>query len=50
MAGANVSCLARKEREKTRFNLKVIQMMRTFHIMINLDLNRRGSREGHKPL
>ena len=22
--------------------------MRTFHIPINLDLNRRGSREGHK--
>ena len=24
--------------------------MRTFHIPIILDLNRRGSREGHKPL
>ena len=39
-----------KSGEKTRFNLKIIQMMRTFHITINLDLNRRGSREGHKPL
>ena len=34
--------------EKTRFSLKMIQLMRTFHI--NLDLNRRGSREGRKPL
>ena len=24
--------------------------MRTFHIPINLDLNRRGSQKGHKPL
>ena len=37
-----------KGAEKTRFSLKMIQLMRTFHI--NLDLNRRGSREGHKPL
>ena len=36
--------------EKTRFNLKIIQIIRTYHITINLDLNRRGSREGHKPL
>ena len=36
--------------EKTRFNLKVIQMIRTYQITINLDLNRRVSREGHKPL
>ena len=38
--------------EKTRFNLKMMQKgeMRTFHIPINLDLNRRGSQKGHKPL
>ena len=50
----NVSCLACKlwvkERKETPFNLKMTQMMRTFHIPLNLDLNRQGSREGHKPL
>ena len=28
----------------------MIQMMQIFHISINRDLNRRGSREGHKLL
>ena len=36
-----------KGAEKTRSNFKMIQMMRTFFMSINLDLNRRGSREGH---
>ena len=39
-----------KGAEKTRFNLKMVQMMRTFHSPINLYLNRRGSRKSHKPL
>ena len=40
-------CVVSKGAEKTCFTLKMIQMMRTFHIPINLDLNGRGSREGH---
>ena len=42
-----VYVLSKGAKKKARFNLK---LMRTFEIPINLDLNRRGSREGHKPL
>ena len=46
------SSVRKKAVNKTRFNSKndTKNYLLTFLIPINLDLNRRGSREGHKPL
>ena len=50
--GCYHSSVRKRAVNKTRFNSKndTKNYLLTFLIPINLDLNRRGSREGHKPL